>query len=116
MAEPEPLSPGADALFDEIANAVAGPALRAAAAMRLEQVRLGHSRESDSDLPLHWLAKEAKDRLQIAVDRTTGAGVGRDLARARLAALRGIGMALAYVDRLDAVIAAQAAKRRNPDG
>jgi hypothetical protein len=97
-------------LEDELINAAAGPALRAAVDMRVAQVKRGHTREADADQPLHWLAAQARDRMAAAVDRTRGDSEARNLPAARLGALKAIGMALAFVDRLDTVIAAQAAK------
>lgn len=94
---------------DELLAAVQGPAVRAVLDKRVEQmVQHGHTLEGDLDLPVGWLANDARIRLQSALD-VINAGPGRrDLKVARRRVVTAAAMCLAAIDVLDATITAEA--------
>jgi hypothetical protein len=90
--------------LEEIAAALAGPGLRSAMALRIEQiVRHGHDAESDAMLPIHLLPCEAQKRLSAAIDQLTGIGEKQNLRVARLNLARVAALCLAGIDRLDMI-------------
>jgi hypothetical protein len=100
---------------DELLKALQGPAVRAVLEARVEQIiKHGHTAEGDWMLPLGMLGKESRDRLAMAGDCLYGDR--RDLKIARRRAVVGVALGLAFIDRLDAEVAHEAAAAPKPSG
>lgn len=94
--------------IDEFINAVSGPAIRAAADKRCEQiVRNGHSRASDAEVPADKLLHNAARRLHDAAELVAYTATPDRIESARIKLEAGLALALAAWDRL----ALEAAKR-----
>jgi hypothetical protein len=86
----------------ELARALAGPASRLVAEMRLEQIlKHGHDAEEDAMQPIDRLPRLAHERLIRALDHIRGTAQSRNLAVARLDLGRAAAMCLAAIDRID---------------
>ncbi|HEY0149882.1 MAG TPA: hypothetical protein VGB70_12875 [Allosphingosinicella sp.] len=90
--------------LDELINAVSGPAVRAAIDRRIEQaVKHGHSRAADLRLPVKQLVKEARDRLNAALELLDSVSLERRQ-QALLKVEIALGLGLAAHDRVSADI------------
>jgi len=76
--------------------------------LRLEQmVKHGHTLEGDLDLPIGWLANDARIRLQSALDVINAGPERRNLPVARRRVATAAALCLAALDVLDATINAE---------
>lgn len=86
-----------DPSHDPIATGGLGDVLR-------ERIRhatdLGYDRDHDDALPVDWLARQAGNRMTIAIDRLAS-GPRRDLAGGRKSLVQAAALALAAIDRID---------------
>lgn len=99
---------------EELLHAVQGPAVKAVLAARLEQiVKNGHDREHDELEPIYKLPRLVREFAAAAVDCIETEPDRQNLEVARRRLVRAAAAALAAVDRLDPVIAAQQAKAGN---
>lgn len=85
-----------------LARALEGPGMRSIIAARIDQLRMGHSAETDALLPLDYLPRQAKDFLMIATECIRGIDGKQDLPRARKKLSQSAALLLAAIDRLDA--------------
>ncbi|HVM38311.1 MAG TPA: hypothetical protein VM265_07995 [Sphingomicrobium sp.] len=92
----------------ELLAALQGPAVRSVLELRLEQmVKHGHTLEGDLDLPIGWLANDARIRLQSALDVINAGPERRNLPVARRRVATAAALCLAALDVLDATINAE---------
>ncbi len=98
----KPFTPEQQATLDRLAR---NPeTLLAAYAMRVEQVTVhGHSDAHDSELPLVWLPKKARDWIGDACDvlREENVPADKRLPMAKRKLLKAIAIIMAGVDRID---------------
>jgi len=86
---------------DEALAAIGGPAAQATLLARAEQIAVrGHTAESDDDLPIGKLGRDAKSYLSAALDVIDGTLEHRNLAVGRRRLARAAALCLAEYDRL----------------
>lgn len=96
-------------LAAELANAAAGPALRAVMTMRMQQiVAHGHDSEADSMLAVDRLPQLAREYLIAAQEQIAGTRGEQNLPVARKNLARTAAMCLAAMDRLDTAMRSSA--------
>lgn len=90
---------------DELVGAVAGDALKAVVAMRVEQiVKHGHTVEDDMMLPLLWLPRQIKQHAEVACARIGVTGTDRNLVAAKRHLAITAALCLAAIDRITVAI------------
>jgi hypothetical protein len=92
---------------DELAAAVAGPALKAIVAMRVEQiVTRGHSALADLEVEPYRLLDKAVEMMRVARSRCGVTDMNAaSLAAARKTAAKACALGMAVIDRIDAELA-----------